>query len=68
LRRSAFDVAPALRDADGLVRTSGSFFVDGRYQTLNYDNLASTATGTAEVNFVAALYVTAPGTVRWEQP
>jgi hypothetical protein len=68
LRRSAFDVAPALRDADGLVRTSGSFFVDGRYQTLNYDNLASTDTGTAEVNFVAAVYITAPGSVRWEQP
>jgi hypothetical protein len=68
LRRSTFDVTPALRDADGLVRTSGSFFVDGRYRTLDYDNLASTYTGTAEVNFVATVYATTPGTVRWEQP
>jgi hypothetical protein len=68
LRRSAFDVGPSLGDADGLVRTSGSFFVDGHYQTLDYNNLASTATGTVQVNFVAAVYATTPGTVRWEQP
>lgn len=68
LRRSTFDVAPALRDTDGLVRTSGSFSVDGHYQTLDFDNLVSTDTGTVEVNFVATVYATTPGTVRWERP
>lgn len=67
LRRSTFDVGPALRDADGLVRTSGDFFVDGHYQTLDFNNLSSTDTGTVEVNFVASVYVTTPGTVRWER-
>ena len=68
LRRSAFDVVPTLRDADGLVTTSGSFFVAGRYQTLDFDNIAATATGTVRVSFTAALYVTRSGSVRWEQP
>ena len=65
LRRSTFDAPPTLRDADGLATTSGSFFVAGRYQTLDFDNIASAYRGTARVDFAATLYVTAPGTVRW---
>jgi hypothetical protein len=68
LRRATFGVAPVLRDADGLVRTSGTFSVAGRYQSLDYDNIAATDTGTVPVTFAAAVYVTAPRTVRWEQP
>lgn len=70
LRHVTFDSAPSLRgtNADGLIETTGTFAVHGRYQLLNFDNIASSTAGTFTVTFRAALYASAPGVLAWEKP
>jgi hypothetical protein len=70
LAGSAFTVRPQLDvdDADGMAQASGTFSVRGRYQALDFNNVASTRSGPATVSFRASVYVSAPGVVRWEQP
>jgi hypothetical protein len=50
---------------DGTIDISGSFVVNGTYQALDYDNLASTATGKRTVTFYAHCYATSAGTIVW---
>jgi hypothetical protein len=68
LTGASFTIAPSLQDVDGLVRTGGTFVVRGRYQTLDFDNIASSAKATVRMPFKVALYATALAVVRWEQP
>ena len=70
LTRTTFPSAPSLRagNADGLIEAAGTFVVNGRYQSLNFDNIASAKSGTVDVDFRAALYASAPAVLAWEKP
>lgn len=70
LSRTSFTSMPSLQhaNADGLIDVAGTFVVHGRYQLLDFDNIASSKSGTVDVDFRAALYATAPGALVWTKP
>ena len=46
--------------ADGRIDIAGSFIVNGSYETLDYNNQASAATGEQTVTFSAGCYASTP--------
>ena len=70
LTRVSFTSAPSLQqsNADGLIETTGTFVVNGRYQSLDFDNISSSISGPVDVDFRAALYASEPGVLAWEKP
>ena len=65
---SSLTIDPAVQpDSEGVISISGGLKVKGSYGSLNYDNQASTTTGTFAVTFVAQCFATDASTILWEQ-
>jgi len=58
-------VAP---DSDGVLQLTGSIKVDGRYDSLDFNNVASPHRGVFTLKVNALAYAQSPITLRWQEP
>jgi hypothetical protein len=65
---STLTVAASVQpDSDGKISITGGFQVNGSYRSLNYDNQASTTTGTFEVTYLAHCFATTATSIVWDE-